>query len=219
MENHIREIQPIETFVFDGLIKRFSTVFGCRALLTTTNDKEKTVKRFFDGRPVEYPYAFLTVQSLARNKDSYQNRSLARRGIPIVVGQDQVQTARLIPTSFAIEVEFHTNKYQGQAPTTVLGYARRWLFAAECGYLKFNIQYGRLETRIGVTMDDTVSTPPLENKVETEAVYKIVSNLVVHGYASEPILGSQGVISEVDLQLALSLANGTAEGYVFEPFN
>lgn len=208
------EIQPIEDFVFAGIVKRFSEVFGCRTVITTTNDKTKTLARLFDGKPVEYPYAFLTLSSFAENKESYVNRMLSRRGIAITGSNERVQTARLVPTNFTFEVEYHTNQFQGFETKTVVGFVRRWLFALKCGYLKFNIQYGRLETRIGVTLDESVSTPPLENKVEQEAAYKVTANLVVHGWMSESILGSQGVINVLDVQLALA----AQEGYVFVPF-
>jgi hypothetical protein len=208
------EIKPIESFVFDGILKRFTEVFQCRALLTTSTDKTRTLERVFSGKPVEYPYAFLTLQSMAHNKESYQSTTLTRRGVRISTTDNQFMTARILPTNFNIEVEFHTNKFNGIEAATVTGYARRWLFAYKCGYLKFNIQYGQLETRIGVTLDESVPTPPLENKVETEAVYKIVSNMVVHGWSSEPILGSMGRINEIDLQMAF----GSAQGYDFVPF-
>lgn len=208
------EIKPIESFVFDGILKRFTEVFQCRAAFTTTNDRTRTLERFFSGNQVEYPYAFLTLQSVAHNKESYQSPTLTRRGVRIAMSDSQIMTARVLPTNFNIEVEFHTNKFNGIEPQTVIGFARRWLFAYKCGYLKFNIQYGQLETRIGVTLDESVPTPPLENKVEAEAVYKITGNIVVHGYTSEPILGSQGRVSEVDLQMAF----GSAQGYDFVPF-
>lgn len=209
------EIQPIEDFVLNGILKRFTEVFQCRALFTTTADKTRSLARLMDGKPVEYPYAFLTVQSIAHNKESYQSPTLTRRGVPIACGQGQQFTARLLPTNFTIEVEFHTNKYSGLEPQTVIGYARRWLFALKCGYLKFNIQYGQMPVWIGVTIDDTVSTPPLENKVESETTYKIVGNIVVHGWMSEPILGSQGVVGEIDLETMF----GSANGYNFVPFD
>lgn len=208
------EIQPIEHFVLNGILKRFTEVFQCKAIITTTTDKTRALERFMSGNKVEYPYAFLTVQSLAHNKESYQSTTLTRRGVPIATGQGQQFVARLLPTNFTLEVEFHTNKYQGMEAQTVMGYARRWLFAFKCGYLKFNVQYGQLPVWIGVTMDDTVPTPPLENKVETETTYKITSNLVVHGWMSEPILGSQGVVEEIDLETLF----GAANGYNFVPF-
>lgn len=209
------EIQPIETFVFDGLVKRFSEVFQCKTVITTTQDKTRTLKRMFEGREVEYPYAFLTMGTMARNNESYVNRMMARRGLRVMATDTQSKQARLIPTNFNFEIEYHTNKFNGIEATTVTGFARRWLFARDCGYLKFNIQYGHLETRIGLSLDETVNTPPLENKVDTEAVYKVTSSLVVHGYVSEPILGSKGIISEIDLETVL----GSLDGTVFAPFN
>lgn len=210
------EIQPIEQFVFDGLVKRFSTVFQCRTMITTTVDRTKALEKMFDGKAVEYPYAFLTIGSMARNKESYVNRRMARRGMTVMANNTQIKQARLIPTNFNVEVEYHTNKFSGMEPTTVTGFAKRWLFAADCGYLKFNIQYGLLGIRVGLTMDDSVTTPPLESKVDVEAAYKITANLVVHGYVSEAILGSQGVISDIDVQLALGQV--VEEGHVFAPF-
>lgn len=208
------EIQPIESFILDGMLKRFATVFGCRALITTSNDKTRVLERLFDGKQIEYPYAFFTPQSMSDNKESYRNVSSIRRGVRVVTGQNQQFTARILPTNFAFEVEFHTNKYKGMEPETVMSYARRWLFAMRCGYLKFNVQYGSLQARIGVTMDDNVPTPPQENRTDSEAVYKIVTNLTVHGYTSEPILGSQGVIQEIDL----STLFGPNSNHVFVPF-
>lgn len=209
------EIQPIEDFVFAGLVKRFSEVFGCRTIITTSMDKTRTLARLFDGKPVEYPYAFLTPSSLSHNKESYQNHMLTRRGLTITHSNERRQMARLLPTNFSIEVEYHTNQFTGIDAKTVTGFVRRWLFAYKCGYLKFNIQYGQLEVRVGVTLDESVSTPMLENKVEQESSYKITANLVVHGWMSEPILGSQGTISEIDVQVALGSAG---DGFVFEPF-
>ena len=208
------EIQPIEDFVLNGILKRFTEVFQCKAIITTTTDKTRSLERFMSGNAVEYPYAFLTVQSLSHNKESYQSAMLTRRGVPIAYGQGQQFSARLLPTNFAIEVEFHTNKYSGIEAQTVMGFARRWLFAYKCGYLKFNIQYGQVQLRIGVTLDDSVPTPPLENKVETETAYKITANIIVHGWTSESILGTQGVIGEIDVQEIF----GAAQGYSFVPF-
>lgn len=208
------EIIPVEELVLNGILKRFTEVFQCRAIITTTTDRTRSLERFLSGSKVEYPYAFLTIQSLAHNKESYQSTTLSRRGLPVAYGNGQQFTARLLPTNFSIEVEFHTNKYSGLEVQTVMGFARRWLFAYKCGYLKFDVTYGQLEFRIGVTLDDTVPTPPLENKVETETAYKITANLVVHGWTSEPVLGSQGVIDTIDFQEMF----GEAAGYNFVPF-
>lgn len=208
------QIIPIETQVLQGLVERFTQVFRCRAILTTTQDKTRVLESLSEGKDIEYPFAFLTVQSLQHNREQRQSAYLARRGLSVAQGQGQAFTARLIPTNFSIEVEFRTAQFSGPDASTVMGYAKRWLFAAKCGMLKFNVQYGQLAVRIGITMDDTVPTPPLENRVEAETCYKITSNLVVHGWVSESELGSQGVIGEIELETAF----GTEQGFTFVPF-
>jgi hypothetical protein len=209
------QIVPIETQVMSGLIKRFTQVFQCKAIYTTTQDKTRTLERLQEGKELELPFAFLTVQSMAHNKDQRQSAYLSRRGLPIAGGQGQAFTSRLVPVNFSIEVEFRTNQFTGIESTTVMGYAKRWLFAYKCGMLKFNIQHGQLPVRIGVTMDDTVPTPPLENKVENDSHYKVTTNLVVHGWVSEPQLGSQGVIEEIELETMF----GADQGFTFVPFD
>lgn len=212
------QIQPIENFVFDGLLQRFTQVFGCPAMITTVNDKTRTLQKFFEGREVEYPYAFLTVQSVASDNERWTNRRLSRRGLTVAVGQDQIFQARLTPVNYVVEVEFWTNEFAGKSLKSVLSYARRWIFAQQCGHLKFNVEYGRLPVLIGVTMDESVPTPPLDNRAEQEAAYKIVSSLTVKGWMSEPVLGSQGVINDIQAEMAVA-SDGSVEGYVFEPFN
>jgi hypothetical protein len=209
------QIVPIETQVFDGLIKRFTQVFQCPAIITTTQDKTRTLERMQEGRALEYPFAFLTIQSVAHNKEQRQSAYLSRRGIPIAYNNVQTLMSRLVPANFNVEVEFRTTKFSGIEATTVMGYAKRWLFAYKCGMLKFNVQHGQLPVRIGITMDDTVPTPPLENKLETETCYKITSNLVVHGWVSEPELGTQGVVQEFELETLF----GAQQGYTFVPFD
>ncbi len=207
------EIQPLEDFVLAGLSKRVSTVFGCKTLITTANDKTRALAKLQEGNAVEYPYAFITVQSMAINRESYVNTSLSRVGVPVVLSETQAFKARITPTNFNIEIEYHTNQFKGSAQS-VTGFVKRWLFACKCGYLKFNVNYGRLEARIGITMDDQVTIPSLESKVDQEAVYKITANLVVHGYTSEPILGSMGIINEIDI----SETYGPAQGYTYAAF-
>lgn len=212
------EIQPVETFVFDGLVQRFAQVFGCRAIIVTTTDKTQTLQKMFEGRPVEYPYAFLSLKTFAADSESYAGNMLARRGVPIAVTDNKLYSARILPTKFEFEVEFHTNKFNGIEVQTVTGFARRWLFARRCGYLKFNIKYGRVEMPCGTTLDESVAIPTLENKVETEAVYKVTTTMTIKGWSSEPVLGTQGVINNTVVDVAVA-ADGSVPGYEFIPFN
>jgi hypothetical protein len=157
------------------------------------------LQRLFEGRAVQYPYIFMTLQTLASNSESYMTNLMARRGIMIARGETQGQMVRMMPSNFTLEVEFVTNKFQGLEQGSVLAFARRWLFARRCGYLKFNIKYGRLDLWIASTLSDDVVIPSLENKVETETAYKTTSTMVVHGYISEPDLGSQGIVNDIQV--------------------
>ncbi len=211
-------IQPIENFVFEGLLKRMQQVFGCICIHTNANDKTKALARVFEGRPVVYPYMFLVVKTLSQNKESYTTNRLARRGVSISNAEGQSQTVRILPTNFEFEVEYVTNKFQGLEQGSVLAFSRRWLFAQRCGYLKFNIKYGRLVLWISATPSDSIEIPTLENKVETETAYKSTANLTVHGYVSEPELGSQGVTQELQINEVIVGADGSVAGSQFFAF-
>lgn len=211
-------IKPIEDFVFEGLAKRMQQVFGCQCVYTTANDKTKVLARMFEGRAVTYPYIFLTLQSVAPNTESYVNHMLMRRGLPTVINDGFMHTVRVIPTNFEIEVEFVTNQFQGQDQGNVLAFAKRWMFARRCGYLKFTVNYGALELKIAMTLNDNVPTPPLENKVESETAYKVTTSMVVHGFVSESDLGTQGIVQSVEVNGAIMNTDGSLPGSQFTPF-
>ncbi len=211
-------IQPIEDFVFEGLARRMSQVFGCRCIHTNANDKTKAIARLFEGKQVTYPYMFIVLQSLSQNTDSYTTNRLARRGVSIHSSDSQSHTVRMLPTNFEFEIEYVTNKFKSLEQGSVLSFSRRWLFARRCGYLKFNIKYGRLALWISSTLGDTVAIPSLENKVETETAYKSTVNLTVHGYISEPELGTQGIVQDLRVNEVLVGADGSVPGSQFFAF-
>ena len=91
MDNTV--IQPLEDYIFAGFTKRFQQVFNCPGIITTAVDKTKTLARVFEGKPVTYPYAFLNVQSLGVNTESYNPQSLGRRGLPILVKDEHLNMA------------------------------------------------------------------------------------------------------------------------------
>lgn len=208
------DIQPIEEFVFKGLVQRASQVFGCRAILVTANDKQAALAKTFNGQPVEYPYLFITPGSLSNNTESYATNFLARKGLMTTVGEKQGMVVKLMPANFETEFEFCTNKFMAVEQGSVLSYAKRWLFARRAGWLKFNVEYGRLRLPISLTLADSVPTPPMENKTENESVYKIVSTCTVHGWISEATLQTQGVVNTIELQTTIA-----GVGAQFFPFN
>lgn len=212
------DIKPVESFVFEGLVSRMQQTFACQTVFTTANDKTRTLARLREGSGVQYPYIFMMISSFARNPESYATNRLARRGVMNVVEEQQGLTVRLIPVNFEVEVEFITNKFEAVEQGAVTSFARRWLFAQRCGYLKFNIMYGRLQLPISVTMSDSVPIPPLENKVEQESAYKITTTLTVHGWISEPSLGTEGIVNTLVVDEVLTNSDGSVDGYQFIPF-
>lgn len=212
------KLEPIEDLIYTGLVQRMQQVFGCVATIVTASDKTALIERLRSGDAVEYPYLFLTIQNVAHNKESYAANGIARRGLTTLVENDQLYNVRLMPVNIEFEVEFHTNKFQGIGANAALTFAKRWLFAYRCGYLKFNVEYGRLNVAISLTLNESVSTPPLENKTETEAAYKVSSSLTLHGYVSEAELATQGRINTLEVNQVLANADGSVEGYHFIPF-
>lgn len=211
-------LQPVEDLVFVGLVQRFQQVFDCPPIITTNNDKTKSLERFLNGKEVTYPYIFLTPSTFSPNIESYSTNVLARRGIIAVVNEGFAQTVRILPVNFDFEVEFITNRFQGLAQGSVMAFIRRWLFARRCGYLKFNINYGRLEIKISLQLSDSVPFAPMENKTEQEASYKVSTSMTVHGYMSEPELGTQGVIQEMMVNGVPLNSDGSVPGSQFFPF-
>lgn len=202
-------IQPVEDFVFEGLSKKIQQVFNCICIITTANDKTKVLARVLEGKKVEYPYIFIVPQSLGANTESYNANFLGRRGLITTIDGDVARTVRIMPANFDVELEFVTNKYQSLEQGSMLAFARRWLFARRFGYLKFNVRYGRLNLAIAPTLADVVTLPQLDNKVEAEASYKATTTLTVHGYISEPELGTQGIIEELKVQTFLNADGST----------
>lgn len=131
----------------------------------------------------------------------------------VSVNENQGQAVRVLPTNFDFEVEFVTNKFLG-GQGSVMGFQKRWLFARRAGWLKFNVDYGRLQFPISLTLSEQVQTPQGENKVEAESKYLVTSTLTVHGYTSEEMLATQGVVTTVEMHMAVA-----GVGAQFFPFN
>lgn len=195
-------------------------VFGCPCVYSTSNDETQALSKMFGGKPVEYPYIFVSISTVGANHESYATNRMARRGVPVVVSDEQVGMLRLLPTSFECEVKFVTNRFSDIDQGSVTSFSRRWLFARRCGYLKFNINYGRLNFPIGIEMTDSVPVPKLENKVEQESAYPpITVSLTVKGYMSEPELGSQGIVNTVEVDSVVLNPDGSVPGSQFFSFN
>lgn len=214
----VQKIKPLEEMVLAGFTKRFTQVFECPCLVTTATDKLKVLERTFSGKEVTYPYAFVTINTVGPNNESYNAHSLGRRGLLTIVQQDHAATVRILPANFEVEIEYHVNKYRDFHKDSVLYFLRRWMFARRFGYLKFNISYGRLSTAISLTLGDTPQVPLRENAVENETVYKVTAAATIHGYVSEATLGTQGIITALEIDGRLVNADGSLPGAQFFSF-
>ena len=213
------KLQPIDNFVREGFAKQITSQFRCPAIFVSSPDKTRNLQTLLGNKIPEYPYIFLAVQSMAPNQDSYLNLSLLRQGIPVRINTDnnQAQLVRLVPTNFEIEVTYVTNKYSGDLES-VEGYARRWLFARRNGSLQFNINYGMSQLSISYLLGDSVPIQPRDNPTDAESVYQVVTTATVHGYVSEPELGTRGIINQIQLTDTHPPVEGSVSGTQFFPF-
>lgn len=191
-------IPPVEEMIIDGLCKRFQQVFNCPVLHTNGYEKVTALKEALAGKQVEYPFALVTVKGMSQNNESWSSHELARRGLQVVIQarQGQAWKVKLLPTNFDLEIEYHTNTFMGKRGCAVRALSR-WLFARRLGFLKFNVEYGRLVLNIGNSMTEAPDVPERESIAEGESVYKIPFSMTIHGYVSQPELQRQGIVKEV----------------------
>jgi hypothetical protein len=213
------KVKPVEDFVFEGLQTRLQQVFGCLCFYTTSNDRTKILARLTEGEKPEYPFLFITLTNLTHTSDSYNTNQMARRGLRVKMGDGFMRTVRIMPASFDIEIEYVTNKFQGLEQGSVLAFVRRWMFARRCGYLKFDIRYGTLNLWIAPMMNEQVNIPQLDNKVETETAYKTTATLTMRGYISEPVLGTIGIVENLQVNGVTMNTDGSMPNSQFFPFN
>jgi hypothetical protein len=129
------------------------------------------------------------------------SHKLARGGVPVSLNADnnQIQTTRLVPANFEIEVTYVTNKYSGEGTDSVEGYIRRWLFARRVGSMNFNVDYGLTQLSISYSITDSAPVPVRDNPADAESLYMFTSVITLHGFTSEPELSSVGRINQIQL--------------------
>ncbi|EMI5828672.1 hypothetical protein ROB59_000276 [Staphylococcus aureus] len=198
----MEQIAPIDFFVFEEFQSRFQQVFNCsKCAFINTHDKTAQLQKLFGkGKPLTYPYAYFEVKKISENIDSYNPHQMMRRGMVLNVNSGStIQTVRVLPTDYEIDITYVTNRFQSVEQGSVIAFSRRWLMARRLGWLKGSIDYGRMQFGIGITMDSSISTPSLGNIVEAETAFAVSVSATVHGYTSEPVLGEQGKINTINV--------------------
>ena len=212
-------LDPIETFIFAGLQKRFTEVFEAKSVWDTSSDRTKLLQKLF-GTPaagasetkVQYPYAFLTLNTVIDSEARGNLKALSLYGISAVVMADDKKRAfrvKLSPNDFAISVEFVTNNYKD-----VLAYANKWVFARKNGWLRFNVLYANSVTPIAVDLDGTVPIPKREADLTNVQEYVVQTTLTVQGYMSFATLIEQQIVDTVLVSTELS-AEGSSTTWSF----
>lgn len=204
------KIQPIDDFVFAGFQQRLQQQFDCETLYVTASDKTRVAQRLRDGKPLEYPYITVFPQSIDQDNESYSSNFMGKTGLVAIIDDNtkQAHKVRLIPTVFEFEVIYTTNAFKGSDKNNVLFFIRRWLLARRNGWLSFTINYGRLRASIQAVGASNVPFTQRENSTDTTTEYQVVTSATVHGYVSEPELGTVGIVNTVALLEAEGLSGG-----------
>lgn len=191
-------IQPVDSFIREGVARKLTEQFRAPAIFVSAPDALKNLKLMLGNKQPEYPYIFLRQQSVAPNPDSYNAHRLVREGVPVQFSKNQFSMARILPVNFMVELTFITNKQSGDLDS-VEGFTRRYLFMRRNGAMSFTVGYGMTSLPITYTLDESVTTSPRENPADAESIYTLVTNLTIHGYISEPSLGTRGRIQDIIL--------------------
>jgi len=218
---HQVSLQPIEYMVFAGFQRRFQQVFNCPCAFIDQNDKTRVLERVFGrGNSLTYPYAWFEIQNMSHNLDSYNPNYMARRGLVTRIATDSsVQTVRILPTNFEVEVTYITNQFQSIDQGSVIAFIKRWLFARRMGYLKFSIDYGLLNFNINLTNSESVAVPKRDNITEAETKYEVKTSTIIHGYTSEPVLGIKGKVNQFNVQETYSTSDTQIVNKTYHSFN
>lgn len=210
------KILPIENYVLSGFLKRYQAVFfKCPVIWASSDDKLLALKRAIGNTELSYPYAFLTLESVAYDQDAgLNNSSLGRRGLIITMNEtnELSQKARIMSALFNVNCQFVTNSQQ-----QAIEYTKLWMFAYRFGHLKFNIKYGHLKNiRCNVDLADSASIPIREDKTESLSVYTIETTAAIHGYVSKALIETKALLHTVRAIPARTTGKTTVWSRVYE---
>lgn len=195
-----KKIPPVDTLVTKGFNERFQQVFDCsRCAFVQANDKTKILERLFgQGKPLTFPYAYFVIRRISYGTDTWNPHQWARRGIIFAPPESgSIRAARMVPADFEIEVTYVTDKFDSVTDQgSVRSFVRRWMLAHRAGYLKFNIQYGRLMFRVGATLAKDITIPERENVTDNEIKLEINTSVTLHAYVSDPAVVERGFVEE-----------------------
>ncbi len=201
-----QELVPVERLIFDGLQRSFLRVFKTPSVWVTSSDKVHAAARLFGGKPVVYPYVFLTLNSSATSEERQNNLVAARRGMVATVSTDTKRYYRVsfLPEDFEVGVEFVSNKH-----ADLLKFNNTWKFARKLGWLKFEVAYGSVSFGVSSLLEPNVSFPLRTAEPDEVQEYVMSTSLTIQGYLTNPILLEGQVVDSLDINAELDDGKNT----------
>lgn len=211
----MEKIQPIENFIFDGVVKRLQQVFGCYVQYcnapNTLLEMQKIRKR------MSFPFMLFSLSGMSAMDDYYHTNYLARKGLVIGHSTENVlQKVKVLPCKFDFNCNYYTDANAGT--NSVLFFMKRWLFARRLGYLKFTVNYGKSSYGCHVELDESLTQPDKEVETDTWSFYKTECRFSVVGYISEPQVLTDGVVTTVRTELKVDGSTESTTDYTWNNY-
>jgi hypothetical protein len=215
MANNL-SVRPVEEFVFQGLAKRFQQVFDCICVYTNTYETMRAVQQIFDGKPVQYPFAIMRIDGMRMTENTWNTQQMARKGLITSIQDDgkNAWAVKLMPATFTIGIEYHTNQFDLSLNNSVLAFAKSWIFARRNGFLKYEVQYGNLALQILPQLDNDLQIPSMDNQANKEAVFVVKANIQLLGWISQAHLGTENLVKEINVGVTVSEPAPSPQGTV-----
>lgn len=195
MDNRIK---PIEVLIEEGLSAHFGRVFGFPLLITNSSNGRELVKRQNKEQTPSYPFAFANVSSvsLAQQQAGYRATSTLRRGFAGQATWDQVGTYKFsgIPAETGYAITVVSNSF-----ADLRTFAKRWLFSAVSGRLKYEVLYGVVNVGIHLILDTNVTFNTRDASPTAVEEHELQVNLIVNGWLSEDLLLKEQAAISVEL--------------------
>lgn len=199
------ELVPVEDFIYTGLEKQWSSVFGGVAAIVQSTDKKKVLQERMGGE-LQYPYTSFTITSIAEVEGRGNQKFAALHGTPVALSRDGSTFKRVgfLPVEVTLNAELVTNNFQ-QLSRLV----NTWMFARIKGTLHFNVNYGRTAFSIRVQPSGTLSLPERQADNDTPQEYILTAEVALHSYISDILSVQADIVQEVEMDVALASEPGT----------
>lgn len=161
-----------------AVLKRELQIPEAQFVLTETFRQEMIRKQMERGQPLEFPYSYLLLNSLAGSRDTCNNYAVRRHGMANTSIGEKATTKKAYLFPIKMGLEFH---YIDSNQNRVLNMAMALaLFSATSG-LKFDINVGDLFTfsvSLEIPLDYTINIQEEQSQTLPEAVDLTTSIIV-----------------------------------------